>query len=304
MYLLEVMPPKTKQKQSQKQEQNVKIVINQNDNKKGKKTKKKQTTKRTQKSSQKSNQPPAYGYTPEQSMRAYQTYTPQISNNSVPDFNNVINALRSSILGRQEIAIKNENKTPTTNQWEQEMMPSSIQKPANTSRKLPRQSVMFSSPRTVFGTEYEPQSRYVNNAQQTQSDEYVDLTNPVIYNKAYTERTPVRFNQPNERDIMPTFDIRNSDSDSLLGDTIPITMPNEVKDINTYDLPQILKTPDKAQGGYVFQDLASGRGYSSQLSPAKERTPDFFPEIDSDMVEYSGFPVSNVEYRYPNGQAR
>lgn len=88
------MPPKSKQKQSQKQEQNVKVVINQNDNKKrsAKRTRsnKKQTTPQPQ-------GPVPYGISPQQRMRMYQTYTPQVNNNAAVDFSSIVNALRANM---------------------------------------------------------------------------------------------------------------------------------------------------------------------------------------------------------------
>jgi len=281
------MVSKSKSKQAQKQEQNVKVVINQNDNKKQRNRSKKREQRTKQTQSGQPVIPRPYAYTPEQGMRRYQTFAPQISNNTAPDFNGVINALRASIMGTVRQPISNETNTTKT--------------PLKEPIEIKRQSIALDaidSPRTVFGTRKTPAK--VDKIQQTQTDAYIDLTNqPFIYNNDYKPPQPVRFQEPTENDIMPSYD---DDSVSLLGTVESSVQPSNVKDIKSYSLQKILNTPSKnLQGGYVFGDIASGRAFSSDL--IRSKSPEEKIDMSSGMVPYKGFPIS-PSYEIPESHSQ
>jgi len=274
------MAPKTKQKQSQKQEQNVKVVINQDGNKskKAKSKKRQQRPKQTQPTG-----PIPYGYSPLQTMRTYQTYTPQISNNTVPDFNNVINALRTSIMGTVKQPIPSEIST-------------TMKEPIEIKRQSMASDAM-NSPRTVFGTRQTPAK--VDRIQQTQSDGYIDLRDPVIFNTEYKPR-PVRFSKPIERDIMPSYPYEQDVSP--LGSEIkqdkspePPAIPSSIQPIRTSDIGTLLNTPAKKlrTGGYVFNDLDD----DSIPATSPSQSIDLSRSMGSEMIPYTGFPVSSIDYK-------
>ena len=295
------MVSKSKSKQSQKQEQTVKVVINQNANKNKKNRSRKRQSQTN--ASQKQVGPTPYGYTPQQGMRTAQTFTPQISNNSVADVNGVINALRTSLLGQSMLG--------------QSILGQSILGQNNTrdSIGVRRQSniPVFDSPRTVYGTRLTPNKKKVDAVQQTQSDEYIDLTQPVLRNQEYKPPQPVRFSEPLETDIMPSFQTQKQDDEaSLLGENFndvsvvpetpqtkntmseiaPIT-PMSARSIRSYQLPKLLRKTPK-EGSYVLEDIVSGKGFSSDL--VRRQTVEEPQQTGSDMVAYTGFPVVPTQY--------